>query len=186
MLKRRLPPARRFSETHKLHWKGFAYFITIGYYEDHITPCEAFCSSTKQGTALELVAYDACILISYLLQVGADIHEIADMVGRVELNHPSEDPNDYRASIAGVICDLLLMEMAGKLMAQETPAEEAAKEETKPEVSDEVPLDRTPKRGMSVAQGYTGDTCTSCHNLTMRRNGACLVCDTCGTTTGCS
>ncbi|MEM8785620.1 MAG: vitamin B12-dependent ribonucleotide reductase, partial [Pseudomonadota bacterium] len=35
-------------------------------------------------------------------------------------------------------------------------------------------------------RGYEGDSCTSCGNFTLVRNGTCLKCDTCGTTTGCS
>lgn len=36
------------------------------------------------------------------------------------------------------------------------------------------------------SKGYTGDECGTCHGLTMVRNGTCLKCDTCGSTTGCS
>jgi ribonucleoside-diphosphate reductase alpha chain len=35
-------------------------------------------------------------------------------------------------------------------------------------------------------RGYTGDVCQECGNLTMVRNGTCLKCDTCGSTSGCS
>jgi ribonucleoside-diphosphate reductase alpha chain len=35
-------------------------------------------------------------------------------------------------------------------------------------------------------QGYEGDPCPVCGNLTMVRNGTCLKCLTCGSTTGCS
>ena len=35
-------------------------------------------------------------------------------------------------------------------------------------------------------QGYTGDHCEECGSMTMVRNGTCLKCVTCGTTTGCS
>jgi ribonucleoside-diphosphate reductase alpha chain len=35
-------------------------------------------------------------------------------------------------------------------------------------------------------KGYEGDACPECGNLTLLRNGTCLKCDTCGTTTGCS
>jgi len=34
--------------------------------------------------------------------------------------------------------------------------------------------------------GYTGDVCDICGSTRMRRNGSCLVCEGCGTTTGCS
>jgi ribonucleoside-diphosphate reductase alpha chain len=35
-------------------------------------------------------------------------------------------------------------------------------------------------------KGYEGDPCGECGQLTMVRNGACLKCDTCGATSGCS
>ncbi len=35
-------------------------------------------------------------------------------------------------------------------------------------------------------KGYEGVACSSCQNFTMVRNGTCLKCDTCGTTSGCS
>ncbi len=35
-------------------------------------------------------------------------------------------------------------------------------------------------------KGYEGDPCTECGNFTLVRNGACLKCDTCGGTSGCS
>jgi ribonucleoside-diphosphate reductase alpha chain len=35
-------------------------------------------------------------------------------------------------------------------------------------------------------RGYEGVSCTECHNFTMVRNGTCLKCDTCGSTSGCS
>jgi ribonucleoside-diphosphate reductase alpha chain len=54
-----------------------------------------------------------------------------------------------------------------------------------------IPSPPTPKdagllRAEAQMKGYTGDQCTECHNFTMVRNGTCLKCDTCGTTTGCS
>ena len=43
-------------------------------------------------------------------------------------------------------------------------------------------------RNMEEARmkGYTGDACDSCSNFTLVRNGTCLKCVTCGSTTGCS
>ncbi len=35
-------------------------------------------------------------------------------------------------------------------------------------------------------QGYEGDPCNECGNYTLVRNGTCLKCNTCGSTTGCS
>jgi ribonucleoside-diphosphate reductase alpha chain len=42
------------------------------------------------------------------------------------------------------------------------------------------------KRAEAKAKGYEGEACTECGNFTLVRNGTCLKCDTCGSTTGCS
>jgi hypothetical protein len=36
------------------------------------------------------------------------------------------------------------------------------------------------------AQGFSGIFCTNCQGARTRQNGSCMVCDDCGTTTGCS
>ena len=38
----------------------------------------------------------------------------------------------------------------------------------------------------AIEKGYTGDVCPDCQSLTMVRNGTCLKCMTCGSTSGCS
>ena len=42
------------------------------------------------------------------------------------------------------------------------------------------------KRAEAKAKGYEGDACGECQNYTLVRNGTCMKCDTCGSTTGCS
>ncbi len=42
------------------------------------------------------------------------------------------------------------------------------------------------KRTQARMKGYTGEACGECGNFTLVRNGTCLKCDTCGSTTGCS
>ncbi len=42
------------------------------------------------------------------------------------------------------------------------------------------------RRAQALMKGYTGDSCSECSNFTMVRNGTCLKCDTCGSTSGCS
>ncbi|QVL30180.1 vitamin B12-dependent ribonucleotide reductase [Telmatocola sphagniphila] len=56
------------------------------------------------------------------------------------------------------------------------------------------PVPSTPVRPSSTAEkvkqarlkGYEGDPCGECGALTLVRNGACLKCDSCGATSGCS
>jgi ribonucleoside-diphosphate reductase alpha chain len=42
------------------------------------------------------------------------------------------------------------------------------------------------RRAEAKAKGYEGEMCTECMNFTLVRNGTCLKCETCGSTTGCS
>ncbi|WP_375569571.1 vitamin B12-dependent ribonucleotide reductase [Ahrensia marina] len=42
------------------------------------------------------------------------------------------------------------------------------------------------QRSIARMKGYEGESCSECGNFTMVRNGTCLKCDTCGSTSGCS
>ena len=41
-------------------------------------------------------------------------------------------------------------------------------------------------RTKAKMQGYEGDPCGDCGNYTLVRNGTCMKCNTCGSTSGCS
>ncbi len=50
----------------------------------------------------------------------------------------------------------------------------------------------TPRAALSTlrsearSKGYTGEQCSACGSMRVKRNGACTLCDDCGTTSGCS
>jgi len=59
---------------------------------------------------------------------------------------------------------------------------------TKPEVAQVkagVAATTTTKEEARI-KGYTGDSCVECGSFQMVRNGSCLKCLSCGSTTGCS
>jgi ribonucleoside-diphosphate reductase alpha chain len=41
-------------------------------------------------------------------------------------------------------------------------------------------------RAEARSKGYTGEQCSACGSMRVKRNGACTLCDDCGTTSGCS
>ena len=49
-----------------------------------------------------------------------------------------------------------------------------------------LPDSAADKRAEARMKGYIGEACPECANFTLVRNGTCLKCDTCGSTTGCS
>ncbi len=66
----------------------------------------------------------------------------------------------------------------------EQAAEEAtARLETK---STSTVRSKEDQRKEAKLRGYEGDSCSECFNFTLVRNGTCMKCDTCGSTTGCS
>ena len=46
--------------------------------------------------------------------------------------------------------------------------------------------DKEDQRKLAKLQGYEGDACSECGSFTLVRNGTCLKCNNCGSTTGCS
>jgi ribonucleoside-diphosphate reductase alpha chain len=49
-----------------------------------------------------------------------------------------------------------------------------------------APTKTLDRRAEAKMKGYVGESCPECANFTLVRNGTCLKCDTCGSTTGCS
>ncbi len=62
----------------------------------------------------------------------------------------------------------------------------AMQEEVKVTRVTEVTESRRSAVSMARTKGYQGDACGECGNFTLLRNGTCLKCDTCGSTSGCS
>jgi len=56
----------------------------------------------------------------------------------------------------------------------------------KPDTKTEARAVAAEKRAEAKAKGYEGESCGECGNFTLVRNGTCMKCDTCGSTTGCS
>ncbi|HWV55723.1 hypothetical protein, partial [Pseudorhodoplanes sp.] len=56
--------------------------------------------------------------------------------------------------------------------------------ETKPQAQPKAAISE--RRAEAKARGYEGEACAECQNFTLVRNGTCMKCDTCGSTTGCS
>jgi ribonucleoside-diphosphate reductase alpha chain len=58
--------------------------------------------------------------------------------------------------------------------------------EPQPEARSDAKAHAAEKRAEAKAKGYEGEACGECGNFTLIRNGTCMKCDTCGSTTGCS
>ena len=71
----------------------------------------------------------------------------------------------------------------GAIMGPVPASREPTTSESQPAPADFAIADL---RAEARQKGYVGESCPDCGNFTVVRNGACLKCDTCGSTTGCS
>ena len=87
---------------------------------------------------------------------------------------------------------LALVPNVSKIVSRGNPSPHAQEEYTLHYSSDQQELILNPSRSIdnlrkeAKAKGYVGESCPECANFTLVRNGTCLKCDTCGSTTGCS
>ncbi len=65
-------------------------------------------------------------------------------------------------------------------------AEGYAEEQAHPAPSAAPAMTKADQRNMARLKGYEGDACGECQNFTLVRNGTCMKCDSCGSTSGCS
>ncbi|WP_103121802.1 vitamin B12-dependent ribonucleotide reductase [Methylopila sp. Yamaguchi] len=82
----------------------------------------------------------------------------------------------------------LAVQGATALKREPQPADEEALGHLAWEAPAPAPAAKTAetRRMEARVKGYEGDNCSECGNYTMVRNGTCLKCDTCGSTSGCS
>ena len=73
--------------------------------------------------------------------------------------------------------------LAARLWVQSRLPGELMTADAQPTSTDLAIADR---RAEARQKGYVGESCPDCGNFTFVRNGACLKCGACGSTTGCS
>ncbi|HKR19565.1 MAG TPA: vitamin B12-dependent ribonucleotide reductase [Stellaceae bacterium] len=126
--------------------------------------------------------------------------------GAAESNLPEEPKPDMaavmrRAAVAGFVRNKLTVLQGGAAVqggTQATTAKSGALEMPAAgnvAVGHDIAMEIEPVKTVDVRleqiktarmKGYEGDSCGECGNFTLVRNGTCLKCDTCGSTSGCS
>ena len=104
MTRMRLPD-RRFAETVALEHGGARFMVTIGLYSDG-RPGEVFTHGARTGSNLDALLADACVVVSCLIQHGAEPRELAASVGRLGNAEP--------ASVIGAVVDLVAAASAAR------------------------------------------------------------------------
>lgn len=197
-------PMKRVGWTQEAVVGGHKVFIRTGEYNDGRLG-EVFIDMYKDGAAYRSLINCFAILVSKSLQYGMPLEELVETFTftRFEPAGPVQGhPNiKMSTSILDFIFRLLGYEYLNREdLVQVKPDHVNEPVQTqipgtavveKPVLKQEVKqvtmsATEPDSRSVAKAQGFTGDSCTNCGSMKMKRNGSCMVCIECGTTTGCS
>lgn len=212
-IERRKLPAKRHGFVREAVVGGHKVFLRTGEYDDGALG-EIFIDMYKEGASFKGLLNCFAVLASKALQYGVPLEELVDSFtftrfepAGVVIGH---EAIKNATSILDYVFRVLGYEYLGRtdfvhvksvdetneqpLASFNTPPTLARKRDAvesggKPEsVLAERKAARRDNESILVAraQGYTGEMCESCGSSRVKRNGACTVCEDCGTTSGCS
>lgn len=129
----------------------------------------------------------ATSVIDYIFRELAVTYLTRNDLAHVEENELPRKAIEYRSSVIEpdyeseeVVSERMIELDDLKRFPEKSSVQEKSKEKAKIIMLNNDPVQKARERG------YTGDICPECQSMTMVRNGTCLKCTTCGSTTGCS
>ncbi|MEX0593302.1 MAG: vitamin B12-dependent ribonucleotide reductase [Balneolaceae bacterium] len=208
-------PFRRAGYTQKVKIGGQSMYLRTGEYENGQLG-EIFIDMHREGAAFRSLMNCFAISISLGLQHGVPLEEFVDAFVFTKFEPSGMVNGSPHVKMTTSVIDYIFRELAVTYLQRDdlahVPPEEIMTRKLRPSEEDElarevaqrvqspvrekipageeqVEATETDEQGdydRAKQMGYTGDSCTECGSMTMIRNGTCLKCITCGSTTGCS
>lgn len=164
------PSKTRVSMTHEFKIGGHKFFITVGLDRETNKPIEIFVNSSKVGSFLRSMMDSWAIAVSYALQAGVPVDRFIRVYEGTKCE-PSGITDNSEIQIAQSPIDYIARWLYNTFSGRTVTA---------------TPVDTQPVEPTNeLTSRPTGDPCPSCGNFTLERAGSCMVCRTCGETTGC-
>lgn len=188
---RRKLPVSRQAKISKFTVGGLEGYLTVGLYDDG-TPGEVFIKTSKQGSTLEGVMDGLAIVMSLGLQHGVPLETYVQKFMHTKFDPAglTEDPELRMASSVldyiarRLACDHLPVEVRHALGIKTTAERTQEVTSNVEPVPTEVSSPPPPVSHQSKAAVGT-HICSGCGGL-MNLHGSCWLCESCGTTSGCS
>ena len=199
-------PTRRGGFVQEATISGHKVFLRTGEYPDGSLG-EIFIDMYKEGAAYRGILNCFAVLTSKALQYGVPLEELVDTFTftRFEPAGPVEGHDNIKTctSILDLIFRVLGLSYLGNTDfvhikpldvrtsgpgAPPTPnsSEDSVVRATTSELRPALQSNVFIQKDQARRAGYTGESCGSCGSIRVRRNGTCVVCEDCGTTSGCS
>lgn len=207
-------PFRRAGYTQKVKIGGQSMYLRTGEY-DNGQLGEIFIDMHREGAAFRSLMNCFAISISLGLQHGVPLEEFVDAFVFTKFEPSGMVSGSPHVKMTTSVIDYIFRELAVTYLGRDdlahVPPEEIMLRKLRPSEEEELaqqvakkveqprkkpvsePVSRGSGKPMTESDydrakqlGYTGDSCPECGSMTMIRNGTCLKCITCGSTTGCS
>ncbi|MEA2900291.1 MAG: ribonucleoside-diphosphate reductase alpha chain [Actinomycetota bacterium] len=206
-------PRMRHSKTFSFRVADCHGYVTVGEYDDG-RPGEIFLRVAKQGSTLAGIMDAFAISVSHGLQYGVPIRAFVDMYTNMRFE-PAGMTDDPDIRFASSLVDYIFRRLAVEYLTHQERADlgiltvgermqptlPGVEEQTTPNaIGSEVipdPVGSVAKAAVAIAkavpavvaapqpQASDAPYCYQC-GMVMQRAGACFVCSSCGTTSGCS
>ncbi len=197
-------PNKRRGYTQKATIGGHKLYIRTGEYADG-TLGEIFLDMHKEGAAFRSLMNCFAIAISLGLQYGVPLEEFVDSFTfmRFEPNGPIHGHDQIK--MCSSLMDYIMRDLAVHYLDRQDLAQvkittedlraDSMKPYAKPNGNGKYLPPASQVSGLEPqrdaihearTKGYEGDPCPECNQFTMVRNGSCLKCVSCGSTSGCS
>lgn len=187
---RKTLPKRRAGITQKAYVGGHKVYLRTGEYPDGSLG-EIFIDMYREGAGYKSLMSCFAISVSLGLQYGVPLEEFVEA-----FVHTKFEPNGIvmghdQVKLSTSIVDYIFRDLAYNYLNRKDLVQI-------PDSFDEtdiLPLLNKQKTEehihLSAVQeakikGFESESCNNCMSYSLRRNGTCLKCDNCGTTTGCS
>lgn len=175
---RQILPPRRMGYTQKATISGHKIYLRTGEYQDG-TLGEIFLDMHKEGAAFRSMTNCFAMAISLGLQHGVPLEEFVDAFTftRFEPNGPVQGHDHIK--MCNSIIDYIFRDLAITYLNRTDLIQGSYAALHEPTGTPDAP-------SIATAPMYEGDPCPTCDKFTLTRNGTCLLCHSCGSTTGCS
>ncbi|NOY08972.1 MAG: adenosylcobalamin-dependent ribonucleoside-diphosphate reductase [Spirochaetes bacterium] len=192
--KRHILPARRNGYTQKAKIGMHSLFIRTGEYPDGSLG-EIFLDMHREGAAFRSLLNSFAIAVSLGFQYGVPLEEYVDAFVFTKFEPNGIVLGHKNIKMTTSVLDFIFRDLAFSYLGRSdlvqvkpddliaTNTLNNGKHMHEGAVVQEVDDDPV---ALARLKGYEGDPCPVCGNFTLIRNGTCLKCETCGSTTGCS
>ena len=178
---RKYLPGKRKGYTQKLRVGSFKAFLQTGEYPDGSLG-EFFINVAQQGTSLHGMGAMVGKLGSLAIQYGAPLEEVVDTMRGSQCEPSGIVTGHEHIKMCTSLFDVVAKDLAINYLGRTDLMINPPTPQSISIPSNNVNIGQQDNFGIK----YEGTPCPSCHNYKMVRDGKCMTCRACGTTTGCS